>query len=141
MKASNTVSAEDWRAMEAGKKKHSKMRNVRSVTDGINFASKKEARKYGELKLLKEVGHIKDFSWQIRYKLYVKTTHICDYIADFIVYHNDGTKEVVDCKGYKKHQYVDSFGHKKTSTSTAYLLFTIKKKWMKALYDIDVKEV
>lgn len=42
-----------------------------TVVDGIRFASKKEANRYGELKLLERAGHIKDLELQPSFDLIV----------------------------------------------------------------------
>ena len=47
----------------------SKYKNKRTAIDGINFASKKEARRYQELKLLKACGKVKSFEIQKAFPL------------------------------------------------------------------------
>lgn len=85
--------------------KKSKYRNIKTVVDGIEFDSKKEADYYCKLKILKQAGEIKDFELQPRYELQPTfkkngTTHrSITYVADFIITNNDGTTEVVDIKG------------------------------------------
>jgi hypothetical protein len=70
-------------------KTRSKYRAVPTVVDGIRFASKAEARRYGELKLLEKAGEITDFELQPRYELYVTQNgwngrHLVGrYVADF----------------------------------------------------------
>ena len=44
-----------------------KYRNKPTVVDGIRFASKKEAGRYGELKLLERIGEITDLELQPRF--------------------------------------------------------------------------
>ena len=48
-----------------------KYRAVPTVIDGIRFASKAEARRYGELRLLEQAGEIRDLVRQPRFALYV----------------------------------------------------------------------
>ena len=50
-------------------KKKSKYSNIKTVVDGIEFDSKKEADYYCQLKILKRAGEIKDFDLQQRYEL------------------------------------------------------------------------
>lgn len=73
--------------------------------DGITFDSKKEARRYAELKLLLRGGEIRDLRLQVEYELIPKQAgeRACNYIADF-VYQDVRTGETVveDVKGYKK---------------------------------------
>lgn len=84
----------------------SKYKAVRTEVDGITFASKKEARRYGELKLLERAGHVRNIVVQPRFDLYahdltveaklrriraavdgrhdpVKPVKVATYVADF----------------------------------------------------------
>lgn len=103
----------------------SKYRAVRTVVDGITFASKKEAARYKELKLLEKAGKIKDLVLQFSYPLEINGTLICRYRADFI-YLTPATfghsRVVEDCKGFKTP------------------IYKLKKKLMKAIYGIDILE-
>ena len=74
----------------------------KTVVDGIVFASKREAARYQELKLLKRAGKIKDLQLQVPYELIPKQAgeRACKYIADF-VYMENGKQIVEDVKGYK----------------------------------------
>lgn len=98
--------------------------------DGITFDSKKEARRYAELKLLLRGGEIRDLRLQVEYELIPKQAgeRACNYIADF-VYQDVRTGETVveDVKGYKK--------------SAAYSIFAIKRKLMLWRYGIKVQEI
>lgn len=85
--------------------RRSKYNNQKTVVDGIEFDSKKEAEYYCQLKLLKKAGEIKDIGLQPRFELQpafekngVKYRPIT-YIADFVITNNDGTTEIVDVKG------------------------------------------
>lgn len=86
-------------------KKRSKYNNQKTIVDGTEFDSKKEAEYYCQLKLLKKAGEIKEIGLQPRYELQpgfekngVKYRPIT-YVADFVITNNDGTTEVVDIKG------------------------------------------
>jgi hypothetical protein len=96
-----------------------KYMNKKVEVDGIIFDSQKESRHYLKLKAQKEAGEIASFDRQCSFLLIPKQSititvtdakgrqkqkekvieHACTYIADFVVEHLDGTKEVVDCKG------------------------------------------
>lgn len=84
---------------------------VRTEVDGISFASKKEARRYGELKLLERAGEIEDLELQPRYVLWCKnkilktpTGRYYIYVADFSYRENE--KEIIeDCKGMRTELY------------------------------------
>ena len=72
-----------------------KYRNVPCVVDGINFPSKAEARRYSELKLMKQAGTIRWFNRQPSFLL----SGGIRYRPDFIVCGQDGRVWVVDVKG------------------------------------------
>ena len=80
----------------------SKYGSRKTKVDGIVFASQKEAKRYGELKLLQRAGQISDLKLQVRFKLVQTVT----YVADF-EYHDrlKGSKVVEDVKGYRTPVY------------------------------------
>jgi hypothetical protein len=88
-----------------------------TTVDGKRFASKREARRYGELKLLQQAGKIDALQCQVRFKL-VQVVH---YVADF-VYIENGKQIVEDVKGFKTREY------------------KAKKKLMAEQHDIVIKE-
>ncbi|MGL4999508.1 MAG: DUF1064 domain-containing protein [Cetobacterium sp.] len=89
------------------------------------FDSKKESKRYNELTLLFNDNVISFLETQKVFKLEINGMLICKYIADF-VYHENGNMVVEDVK----------------SSYTARLpVYRIKKKMMKAIYDIDIQEV
>ncbi len=89
--------------------------NKKVIIDGITFDSKAEAAYYNQLKILKKAGEIKDFEMQVKFTLVDRFKHptrkrkngqsavvgAIDYIPDFVVEENDGTKHVVDVKGHR----------------------------------------
>lgn len=94
----------------------SKYRNQRTR----GFASKKEAKRYDELRLLEKAKQISFLRTQVRYPIKVNGTLVCTYIADFVYV---GDREIVeDCKGLRLP------------------LYQLKKKLMKAVYGIDILE-
>ena len=101
--------------------KRSKYGAVPTVVDGIRFASRKEARRWCELRLLERAGKIADLRRQMPYELTVNGVVIERARWDFR-YHEIGKGIVVeDSKGFE------------TRDSKR------KRKWMKALYGIDVR--
>ena len=89
-----------------------KYKAKKTVVDGITFDSKKEARRYQELKLLERAGVIKDLSLQPnfllqdKFKYKEKTERKIEYIADFQYYVIKDKKWVIeDVKGYKTDVY------------------------------------
>lgn len=65
--------------------------------DGYTFDSKKEARRYLDLRAEQEAGSISQLRCQVEFPLTVNGQHICDYVADF-VYYRDGVRVVEDVK-------------------------------------------
>lgn len=79
--------------------------------DGIKFASKKEAARYAELKLLEQVGEIKNLELQPSFEIIPKQKHqgkairAAKYTADF-KYEEKGEKIVEEVKGFVTVDYV-----------------------------------
>ena len=109
------------RDKKAGKGLKSKYKNIQTQVDGIRFASKREGRRYQDLKLLEKAGVIKGLRLQVPYHIYFNGVMICKYIADF-VYQENGKEIVEDVKGMRTQGY------------------RLKKKMMKACYNIDILE-
>lgn len=95
-------SAEFRRAHE--RKAGHKFSAVRTERDGIRFPSKLEARLYDRLCALQERRAIVGFLRQPRFDLGGGTT----YAADFLVFHIDGSCEVIDAKGHETKAFVRS---------------------------------
>lgn len=105
---------------------YNKYRNKKVVIDGITFDSKKEAYRYGILKLNQAAGLIRNLKLQVSFPITINNVHICDYRADF-TYDKpvlDGESQFVaeDVKGIKTPEY------------------KLKKKLMLAVYQIQIKE-
>lgn len=93
--------------------------STRTVVDGINFDSKKEAGYYTRLKLLQKAGEVAFFLRQVPFDLPGKIKYRCD----FQVFYKDGKIEFVDVKGYMTKQSRD------------------KIKQTEALYPVKIKVV
>ena len=130
---------------------YKKYHNIKTKThDGLEFDSRKEARRWNELKLLERAGEITNLQRQVKYLLipaqyetierYSKTStgrrlkdrtnlleRECSYVADF-VYTDTRTGQTVveDVKGYQR--------------GGAYDIFKIKRKLMLYIYKIRIKE-
>jgi hypothetical protein len=96
--------------------------NAKKVeVDGIVFDSKKEANRYRELKLLQQVGDIKELKLQVPFILGEKIK----YIADFTYYDRNGKFIIEDTK----------------SNFTKKLpIYILKKKLMLSVHGIVIKE-
>jgi len=81
----------------------SKYHAVRTEVDGINFASKKEAKRYQELKLLERVHEIKSLKLQVPFPIIPKSKYGREirYVADFVYITKDGEMVIEDTKGYE----------------------------------------
>ncbi len=86
--------------------RRNKYGNQRVVVDGITFASKAEAKRYGELKLLERAGEILNLELQPKFALVgIGATKICQYRADFAYQRTNGPLVVEDVKGMKTPVY------------------------------------
>ena len=81
-----------------------KYRNAATVAGGIRFASRKESRRYAELKLLERAGVVSGLKLQVRYRLAINDVLICAYVCDF-EYTENGARVVEDVKGFKTPEY------------------------------------
>lgn len=101
----------------------SKYKNIPQRVDGHFFHSKKEARRYTELKLMQEAGVISNLELQPKFRIEINGILICNYFADFRYYDNERNAEIVeDVKGIR----------------TA--IYRLKKRLMKAVHDIQIEE-
>jgi hypothetical protein len=98
-----------------------KYRAIKTVVDDITFDSKKEARRYVQLKLLVRAGAISELKLQPRFDLIINDCKCGFYKADFD-YIENGKRVVEDVKGMKTPVY------------------NLKKKLVKAIYGIDIFE-
>jgi Protein of unknown function (DUF1064) len=120
--------------------KRTKYRAIRTVVDGISFASKKEARRYSELKLMEKAGEIARLKWQVPFDLKVNSVKICRYVADFtydqIVGYNPGgpTDSPLDSPFEVVVRVVEDTKGFRTP------LYRLKARLMDALYGIKILE-
>lgn len=118
----------------------SKYKSKKIEYNGMTFDSKKELRRYNELKVLERVGEISHLQRQVKFvliptqrtedKIGVRGGVIkgkllekeCSYYADF-VYEENGETVVEDVKGMRTTEYV------------------IKRKLMLYIHNIKIKEI
>ena len=106
----------------------SKYGNKKTVVDGIQFDSKKEAERYKKLLLLEKAGVILDLQRQFKYEisppivLYGRKRPARVYVADFVYGLVDGKVVVEDCKGVCTETY------------------KLKRHMMRAQYGIEILE-
>lgn len=111
---------------------NNKYQNQRICIEGRWFDSKREGRRFQELRLLERGGEISDLKTQVDYELiptqtrqHGKAERAVHYIADFVYQDNrhGGALVVEDAKGVRTPEYI------------------IKRKLMLQKYGIEVKEV
>lgn len=105
----------------AGERRRAKYGNKPTEVDGVRFASKREAGRYQELKLLERAGHISALRLQPTFPLDVNGIPVCRYRADF-EYVENGRRVVEDSKGYATPEY------------------KIKRALMLACHGVEVRE-
>jgi len=99
-----------------------KYKNTPTLLDGVVFASKLEARRYGELRLLEWAGQISNLKTQVPFQLVVNGQLVATYTADFTYTDSQGKQHIEDAKGMLTPVY------------------RLKKKLMRACYGIDIEE-
>lgn len=108
-----------------------KYANVPTTLDGQRFDSQREARRYGELRLLEKAGQIRALTLQPSFPLWASAARgelveVARYVADFQYDERDGQGwrlVVEDAKGVR---------------TTVYKL---KRRWFEAQYGITIREV
>lgn len=94
------------------KPKKNKYNAKKTEVDGITFDSAKEARKYAELRLLQRAGEVTEIELQPKFTLLPgfryrgKKIQGVTYTADFLVTYKDGSRQIVETKGYKTRDYI-----------------------------------
>ena len=120
--------------------KKNKYRSQKVEVDGIVFDSKKEAKRFQELRLLEKAGAIQNLKTQVKFILIPAQREPdtigkrggrkkgkllereCNYVADF-VYTENGATIVEDTKGFRTKDYI------------------IKRKLMLYVHEIRIKEI
>jgi hypothetical protein len=98
-----------------------KYRAQRTEVDGILFASKREAQRYGVLKLMQAAQEIRSLELQPSYSIVIKDKTVCKVNLDFRYINCKTGKEVIeDSKGFDNP------------------LSSLKRKLVNAQYGIEV---
>ena len=92
-----------------------KYRNIPVTVDGLRFDSIKEARRWGELRLLEKAGEIRGLKRQVRFPLegrngpllFVPSGRTAVYVADFVYEDRRlGWAQVIeDSKGFETPEF------------------------------------
>lgn len=97
-----------------------KYRNQPTVHDGIRFASKAEAARYQQLKILERAGEVSSLTMQQRYPLMVNGTKVAHYVSDFDYFDVRRGRVIEDVKGIQTPA------------------FRLKRKMFEAQYGIEI---
>ena len=126
------MSNQGWSKQYRPKSKYHNVK-VHRIVDGKTktIDSKREARRYDELRLLERSGQISGLKTQVRYRLIPSqrgpdgrvVERPCDYVADFVYTDKTGHTVVEDAKGRRTEAYI------------------IKRKLMLYIYGIHIQEV
>lgn len=92
----STMTAAEW----AKAAKPSKYRNKPTVVDGVRFHSKKEAKRWQELRLRQSAGQISGLERQVPIRLVVERKLICTLRIDFRYFEGERTI-CEDSKGFQ----------------------------------------
>jgi hypothetical protein len=107
--------------------KRRKYKNTVTYVAGSKFDSAKEARRYGELRILESAGKIADLRLQVPIDCRVNDVKICTYIADF---------------QYRCLERNVSITEDVKSDATRKLpVYRLKKKLVMALHGIAIEEI
>jgi hypothetical protein len=107
------------------KKKKNKYAAEKVEMDGYVFDSRKESREYIKLRHRLNMGEITELQVHVEFVLWSNGVPVASYFADF-TYKENGQLVVVDAK---------------SAATRKIKVYRLKKKLMKATYNIDVIEV
>ena len=110
----------------------SKYRNTKTEVDGILFDSKKEAARWLELKALEASGEIRHLSRQVRVPLVVNGVSVAHWVADF----EYAGRGVIGCEIGWGRIWEDV----KSDYTRKLPVYRLKKKLVKAIYGVDIRE-
>jgi hypothetical protein len=100
MKPANLIT--DKTKVWALHRKKNKMGAKKTKVDGITFDSQAEARRFVELKFLRDFGEVSMFLRQPMFDLPGNTK----YRADFLIFWESGQVTVEDVKGHRTDAYI-----------------------------------
>lgn len=108
-------------------KKKKKFGNVETEVDGIKFDSMKEAKRYKDLLMMLKAGEIGMLRIQVPYKFEKDGKKIGTYLADFVYVETKTGNTIVE--------------DVKSDATRTHMYYRLKKRLMKAFYNIDITEV
>lgn len=111
MGLSRKAEREAWTAFVEGREdassRESKYGNTKAVFNGRKYDSQHEANVAANLQMLEARGLIKDVEYQVPFVLVPKNGKLraIVYRADFVYRDPDGTRHILDAKGFKTQVY------------------------------------
>lgn len=129
--ASQTTSAKRGsvpRATKAGTARKGKYNAAGERVDGIWFASGAEARRYEQLKVMRDNGLIDNLRLQVSMPCKVNNILICTYRTDF-------NYDVIDDRGYVVRSVIEDVKGMVTD------IYRIKKKLVEAIHLVEIQEI
>lgn len=103
--------------------------NIKTEVDGHTFDSKKEAKRYGELRLLQQAGVIQNLELQPPFRCEANGKHVCTYKADFAYDERQADGRV--------ERIIEDV---KSAITRKHPVYRIKKKLVEALFGIVITE-
>lgn len=97
---------------------------MKTEVDGITFDSRKESRRWLELLTLQRAGAITALRRQVRIPIVCNGVCVCHYVAD-AVYLEAGRRVIEDTK---------------SAFTRTLPVYRLKKKLLKAIHNIDIRE-
>lgn len=112
---------------EPSPKRKSKYGNHKVTLDGYTFDSKREAARYGVLKLMEQQGEIEGLEVHPVFHIVHNDMNICRYEGDFLYIDTDTGEEVLE--------------DVKSPATQKNPVYRLKKKLVKAFHNLDITEV
>lgn len=100
-----------------------KYRNKRTLIDGVLWDSRAEYQRWKTLRTLQDQGLIRNLRRQVRFPFEINGVLVCTYVADFTYEKRSYGFVVEDVKGFPTPVY------------------KLKKRLLKAIYKIEIREV
>jgi len=109
------------------KEKKNKYHALKTTVDDISFDSKKEAKRYRELRLLLKDGKIAFLARQVYFAFHIKGETVGGYVADFVYSETVTGKMIVE--------------DVKSDVTRKLPVYRLKRRLMLAIHNLKIQEV
>lgn len=109
------------------KEKKNKYHALKTTVDDVTFDSKKEAKRYRELRLLLKEGKIAFLARQVYFAFHIQGETVGGYVADFVYSESVSGKMMVE--------------DVKSEVTRKLPVYRLKRRLMLAIHGIKIKEV